>query len=199
MRPPQAAGKDPRAPEEPPSRPGNPAGKVQKAHASLRRPLSARPTRTDRGSIAPLLPLLALLILLLGGLVIDAARQLNARAKAIAYAEEAARAGAGAIDLGSENLELITVDAGARVEEYCTRVLQDTRSGVKTCHLIGIETIGEDDPRPLVVHVRVTTQIPSTLLGLVGVKVFTAAGDGRARPFEGVLQPDDIRTGTGDG
>jgi hypothetical protein len=144
------------------------------------------------------MPLLALLILLLGGLVIDAARQLNARAKAIAYAEEAARTGAGAIDLGSENLELITADAGARVEEYCARVLQDTRSGVKTCHLVGIETVGEDDPRPLVVHVRVTTQIPPTLLGLVGVKVFTATGDGRARPFEGVLQPDDIRTGTAD-
>jgi len=152
----------------------------------------------DRGTIAPVLPVLGLAILLLGGLVMDAARLLNARAAAIAHAEEAARAGAGAIDLGSDTLELIAEDSRARVEEYCAGILQDTRSEVKTCHLVGIEEVGNGDSRPLVVHVRVTMEIPPTLLGMVGVSTFSATGEGRARPFEGILTPDDIRTGSGD-
>ena len=51
-------------------------------------------TRGERGSVAPAIPIIAFTLLLLGGLVIDASRQLNERGLAVAYAEEAARAGA---------------------------------------------------------------------------------------------------------
>ena len=62
--------------------------------------------RCDDGSITPLVPILVLAFLMLGGLVIDGSRDLNARSDAQAYAEEAARAGAGAVDLTSDVLAL---------------------------------------------------------------------------------------------
>jgi hypothetical protein len=139
----------------------------------------------DRGSIAPAVPVIGLIILLVGGLVLDASRQLNARGRAVAYAEEAARAGASAVDLASPRLQLVPADVSTRVAGYCdavNRALPD--QGLKQCRLVGIEPAA--DGRPLVVVVHVEMSIPATLLGIVGVSTLTASGDGRARPLEGV-------------
>ena len=46
------------------------------------------------------------------------------------------------------------------------------------------------DRRRLTVQTRVELEIPATLLGLVGVTTLGAAGDGRARPYEGVNDPN---------
>lgn len=137
----------------------------------------------DEGSIAPALPILAMAILLLGGLVVDAARQLDARAQAVAYAEEAARAGASAIDLGEQALTLQPGLALQRAQLYCAGL--DPRV---TCSGYAIEAVGPGDPRPLVVRVHTEITIPATLLGIVGVTELRASGDGRARPLEGVTQ-----------
>ena len=149
----------------------------------LRRAVAA----PERGSIAPAVPLLAMALLLLGGLVIDASRQLNARGRAVAYAEEAARAGAGAVDLGQVQLTLLPAEAMARAASYCAEVEAEDPSAA--CTPVGIEPVDATDPRPLVVRVHAEVRIPATLLGIVGVSELRASGDGRARPLEGVTTP----------
>ena len=147
----------------------------------------------DAGSLAPAVPVLALILLLLGGLVIDASRLLNARGRAIAYAEEAARAGASAIVAGQSGLQLDESAVRARVEGYCAAIQADTaqQGGVRECVFRPpLRRAADDDPRQLVVVVFVRLEIPATLLGIVGVQTLGASGEGRARPFEGVDDTD---------
>lgn len=138
----------------------------------------------ERGSILPIIPMIALVMLLLAGLVIDASRQLNARGQAVAYAEEAARAGAQAIE-PQLPIALDPTEAGDLVADYCSTVLGQPH--VTSCELIRLDPAPEGPPRPLVVVVQVQTQIPTTLLGMVGVRSLSASGEGRAQPVEGVL------------
>lgn len=150
----------------------------------MTRPAIGLRRREDRGSIAPAVPIVAMMILLLGGLVLDASRQLNARGRAVAYAEEAARAGASAIDLASNDLQLPVDEVMARVSAYCAQVTGTDPSA--SCSPVGVEPVSATDTRPLIVHVRAQIKVRATLLGLVGVSELTASGDGRARPMEGV-------------
>jgi Flp pilus assembly protein TadG len=138
----------------------------------------------ERGSLAPAVPIIAMFLLLLGGLVIDASRQLNARGEAVAFAEEAARAGAQGVDVASEDLVLDRSLAQARVERYCRRVLQ--LGQVVECSFQGVDSVSATDPRPLVVRTRVRTKIETSLLGLAGVHSLTATGEAKARPYEGI-------------
>ncbi|MFC6423115.1 pilus assembly protein TadG-related protein [Ornithinimicrobium tianjinense] len=138
----------------------------------------------ERGSILPIIPVMALALLMIAGLVIDASRQLNARGQAVAFAEEAARAGAQAVR-NEQPLQLDPAEARANVGDYCAGVL--ARGYVTQCGVTAIEPAAEGPARPLVVVVRVQTRIPATLLGMVGVRMLTAAGEGRAEPVEGDL------------
>ncbi|GAA4662246.1 pilus assembly protein TadG-related protein [Kineococcus glutinatus] len=150
----------------------------------------------EEGSIAPAVPVVALVVLLLAGLVVDGSRQLNERARAVAYAEEAARAGAAAIRLDSAELELLPrQEVAARVNGYCRDAAaagapienpDDCFAGIEdTDPALGT-------PQPLVVVARVRTSIPAGLLGMVGVRRLDAAGTARARPWEG-LDEEDLR------
>jgi hypothetical protein len=154
----------------------------------IRVPAGRSAVDADGGSIAPAVPLLAMMILLLGGLVLDASRQLNARGRAVAYAEEAARSGASAIDLASPTLRLIEPDAIARAQRYCAD-MRRTDSGA-VCDGVGIEPSPDAGGARMVVHVHVRVTLPATLLGIVGVTQLQASGDGRARPIEGIDRGD---------
>ena len=143
--------------------------------------------RGERGSIAPAVPIIALGLLLLGGLTIDGSRQLNARGEAVAFAEEAARAGAQGVDIDADDLVLDEGLARQRVDQYCARVLQ--LGQVTDCRFVRIEQVSGSDHRRLVVVTHVATEIRTTLLGLVGTYSLTASGDARARPYEGIEQP----------
>jgi hypothetical protein len=142
----------------------------------------------EDGSIAPAVPILALMILLLGGLVVDGSRQLNARGRAVAYAEEAARAGASAVDLAQTDLVLDESEARVRVDDYCARVLGSGE--VVECGFVRIEEVGPDDPRPIVVRTKVRLRIRAGLLGIVGVTQLSAGAEAKARPYEGVTGAD---------
>jgi hypothetical protein len=142
----------------------------------------------ERGSIAPAVPIIAMALLLLGGLGIDGSRQLNARGEAVAFAEEAARAGAQAIDPASDKLALDQALAEERVHEYCAEVLK--RGQVTECGWDGIHPVSEDDPRMLVVRVKVRLSVPASLLSIVGVQDLRASATGSARPYEGVTAAD---------
>lgn len=147
----------------------------------------------DAGTIAPLVPIFGFVLLLLGGLVIDASRLLNARGRAVAYAEEAARAGAGAIEPEQAVLELDEAKVRNRITAYCDAIRQDAEQngGVTNCdYLPPLRAVGDTDDRQLVVQVYVALDIPASLLGIVGVQRLTASGRGSARPFEGVDSQD---------
>ena len=151
--------------------------------------------RGDRGSMLPLVPVLIIVLLLLGGLVVDANRALNARSQAQSYAEEAARAGATAIDPASADLTLLPDVVRERVDAYCRTVLANSRDKVTGCHFVGISTVTthcgpEPQSSAIVVEARVTMSIPTTLLGMVGISELHATGDARARPFEGITAAD---------
>jgi hypothetical protein len=151
--------------------------------------------RDDRGSILPMVPVLIIVLLLLGGLVVDANRALNARSQAQSYAEEAARAGATAIDPAAADLTLEPALARQRVEAFCRTVLVNSRDEVTGCTYQGISDTtthcaGGPQVRHIVVEARVTMRIPTTLLGLVGIQELHATGEARARPFEGITAAD---------
>jgi hypothetical protein len=144
-------------------------------------------TRGERGSLAPAVPVIAMFLLLLGGLTVDASRQLNARGEAVAFAEEAARAGAQGIDAVAVDLELDPALVRERVDRYCERVL--ALGQVSDCAFVRIEPVSGSDPRPLVVVTRVGTEIRTTLLGMVGMRTLSASAEARARPYEGIDTP----------
>jgi hypothetical protein len=151
-----------------------------------------RRLRGDAGSIAPAVPVFALVLLLLAGLVVDGSRQLSARARAVAYAEEAARAGAAAIDLDAPDLELLPeATVRQRVDTYCRDAAAAGAPIVDpgACFR-GTRVVGADDARRLVVVAHVDVVVSASLLGLVGVRELRAGGDGSARPFEGIDEED---------
>ena len=153
-----------------------------------------RGTGRDAGSVAAAVPVLALVVLLLAGLVLDGARQLGARARAVAYAEEAARAGAAAVDLTREGLHLLPDDVVAeRVRGYCRDAVAGGAplTGAEGC-FVRVEAWRGDASRRLVVVTRVEVSVPAGLLGIVGVRELRAAGEGKARPWEG-LDASDAR------
>jgi Flp pilus assembly protein TadG len=153
--------------------------------------------RADDGSITPLVPILVLAFLMLGGLVIDGSRDLNARSDAQAYAEEAARAGAGAVDLTSDVLALDQTDVENNVRDYCDTVTSQN-SQVQSCKLDtakgpdGITTATTCDGKsaPIVVNTVVTIQIRTTLLGIVGFQDLSSTVHAKARPYQGLTAAD---------
>jgi hypothetical protein len=151
--------------------------------------VTTRRRSDERGSIAPAVPIIGMALLLLGGLGIDGSRQLNARGEAVAFAEEAARAGAQAIDPASDELVLDETLARQRVHDYCTEVLK--RGQVADCAWAGIHPVSDDDPRMLVVRVKVRLSVPASLLSIVGVQDLEASATGSARPYEGVTAPEE--------
>jgi Flp pilus assembly protein TadG len=146
--------------------------------------------RDDRGSITPLVPVILLGLFILGGLLVDGSRDLDARGDAQAYAEEAARAGATAVDLTSSTLVLDTTVARQRVADYCDAIRKNQTITVLTCRLSNnpftdAPTCDGADAL-IVVNTDVKLQIDTTLLGIVGPSSLTASGHAKARPVEGL-------------
>jgi Flp pilus assembly protein TadG len=156
----------------------------------------------ERGSITPLVPIVILAFLVLGGLVIDGSRELNARGDAQAYAEEAARAGAGAVDPTSNDLALDPTQVQKNVKTYCDTVTQQnqgqTQNRVTSCHLdtskgvdgITATTTCDGKTADIVVNTVVTTDIKPSLLGIVGLTDLTATAHAQARPYQGITAAD---------
>lgn len=142
--------------------------------------MSAR--RTQLGALSPAVAILAVMIFWLAGLVIDGARQLSARSRAIAYAQEAARAGASGIDLNADQIEIDVKDAGARVDKYCGQVMADDPT-VTTCK-------ATDLTREHIL-VNVVLENPTTFLAMLKVEKLTAKGQGEAHAEQGITSADE--------
>ncbi len=137
--------------------------------------------RDDCGSIAPAIPIIALFLFLLAGLVIDSSRLLNARGRAVAYAEEAARAGGQQIDLNSDAVRLDPDEAARAVADYCA-VAAAGDGHLATCRATTVSATQ--------VTVDTAFVIPTGLLGIVGVHQLTARGEGEATSQQGITGVD---------
>jgi hypothetical protein len=124
---------------------------------------------------------LALALFLLAGLIVDSSRLLSARSRAVAFAEEAARAGGQQIDLNSDLLRLDAAAAGAAVDEYCA-VARVREPRLVEC--------GPTSVTDLDVRVATRFDIPTGMLGIVGVQTLRASGTGQARSQQGITGVD---------
>ncbi len=125
--------------------------------------------------------ILGLAFLLLAGLVIDASRQLDARGRALAYAEEAARAGAQSVDPADRDLVLDPARVAEGVAAFCGQA-KTADPSLADCEFVGV------DGRDVVTWTK--TEINTSLLGILGVTTLRAEGEGRAHPFVGTSEND---------
>ncbi len=147
--------------------------------------------RDERGSLAPAVPVIAMMLLLLGGLGIDGSRQLNSRGQAVAFAEEASRAGAQGVDVTADDLVLDERQVSQRVADYCAQVRRDNPAVIECRWVRPLLPVSSTDRRRLIVRTFVKTQIEPTLLGMVHPAAFTASAFANARPFEGIDVAED--------
>lgn len=150
--------------------------------------------RDERGSITPFVIIVSLAILLLAALVVDGGRQLNAKGRAVAYAQEATRAGAQAIDVSDPRLDLMPATALAAATEYCRTAMALDPQLVKCS--ARLETVDESTGSFLAVAVSTTVSIKSILLGIVNRHVLNASGEALARPVSGITKPDGSKVPT---
>ncbi len=143
----------------------------------------------ERGSITPFVIIVAIALLFLAALVIDGSRQLSARARAIAYAEEAARAGAQRINLEEGFIQLLQDDAYAAVDEYCAAAMS-TDDSISSCGASDIiENTNNGQIASLTVEVEVEYD-PIMLDMFTGSAGTLVTGEATAHPIEGIVEPE---------
>jgi Flp pilus assembly protein TadG len=146
----------------------------------MRREIDA--PRNQQGALSPAVAILAVMIFTLAGLVIDGGRQLGAKSRAVGYAQEAARAGAAAIDLNSPEAKIDITKAGNAVAAFCAQVSANDPA-VTNCGT------SELDDQHLQVKVRIDNK--TTFLGMVGIQDLPANGVGEAHAEQGVTKADE--------
>lgn len=145
-------------------------------------------TRSERGSITPFVVIVSLGILMLAALVIDGGRQLNAKGRAIAYAQEAARAGSQAVDVTDPRLDLVPALALRAARAYCDEAM------AKDAQLVGctpsLTTLRDAAGSFLAVRVEAKISLRAILLGIINRPTLTAGGVALARPVSGIGSAD---------
>ncbi|MFJ6901526.1 TadE/TadG family type IV pilus assembly protein [Streptomyces hokutonensis] len=134
--------------------------------------------RDDRGQVTPFVVILALAVVMFAGLVVDGGLALAAKVRAIGEAQEAARAGAQALDLvayrNSGTVRLVPDQARTLAQTYLAST-SDT----------GTVTVAEDT-----VSVTVTAHQHTQFLGLLGLGSLIVTGTGSAHPVLGITTPE---------
>ena len=132
----------------------------------------------DDGPVTPFVVILAVAIVMFAGLIVDGGLTLAAKVRAIGEAQEAARAGAQALDLSvyrnTGTLRLIPDQARARAQTY-----------LASTHDTGTVILTGDT-----VTVTVTAHQHTQLLGLLGLDSLTVTATGSAHPVRGVTAPE---------
>jgi len=144
----------------------------------------------ERGSITPFAVIVSVALLFLAALVIDGSRQLSARARAIAYAEEAARAGAQKINIDQGFVQLLSSDASGAVAQYCTAA-RSADDRIESCDTTNVVQ-NTDNGSVAAITVEVTVQFDPIMLDMFlwscdGQVLVT--GSATAHPIEGITEP----------
>lgn len=149
----------------------------------------ARAQRTETGAITPFILIVSIGILMLGGLVVDGGRQLNARGLAVAYAQEAARAGAQAIDVTSPTLDVLEGRAVDSANNFCASARAADPTLIQCRASVTTETTDGKTFRLVQVDTRV--EIDTIVLGMIGMQRLDAEGGALARPIRGIADAED--------
>jgi Flp pilus assembly protein TadG len=130
--------------------------------------------RDDRGALTLMMVVLFVMLLALAGLVIDGGRKLDATENAYAIAQEAARAGAGAVNTpeaySSGTYEVDVPEALAAARDYLT-----------TAGYTGSVSASGNT-----IKVTVTVTEDTTVLSIVGIDSMTVTGSADASLVTGV-------------
>ncbi|MPZ93849.1 MAG: hypothetical protein GEU96_02810 [Propionibacteriales bacterium] len=145
---------------------------------------SGRVARGEHGSLAPATAAMIVMLFLLGGLIIDGARALGARARAASYAEEGARIAGQGVSFDEGNFDVDPEAVNDNAAGYCARIAANDKT-VDDCSS-AIEN-GE-----IVFTVNVT--ISKGVLGLAtpGDGDMTFPGTGRAIAEFGIFEADSV-------
>ena len=125
---------------------------------------------SDQGSITAFTAVVFLALLGLAGLVVDGGMALNARVQALGQAEDAARAGAGAVDTDALRLDHTVVLRPQAAQQQALDFLAG--SGATGTALADTQSI----------TVTVTTHVSTHLLTLLGITEITESGSATAHP-----------------
>lgn len=140
----------------------------------------------DSGRVTAFFVVLTTAVLLFAGLVLDGGLALAAKVRAIGAAQEAARAGAQAIDLGAYRtdgtLRLDPDRAAALARAYLAdaAISRSHATGGRPSGLTASVVVVGDT-----VTVTVAVSEPTQLLGLVGISSIRVSGTGSAHPDRG--------------
>ncbi|MGW7514146.1 TadE/TadG family type IV pilus assembly protein [Streptomyces sp. NPDC054796] len=128
----------------------------------------------DRGQVTAFLVALAGVVVLFAGLAVDGGLALAAKVRALSEAQEAARAGAQAVDLEAYRATNVLRLRPDQARDLAQRYLADTGDS-------GTAIATEQS-----VTVTVTARQPTRLLRLAGLRTLTVTGSGTAHPRHGV-------------
>jgi hypothetical protein len=169
------------------------SGVRARARHAVARLRTRLPRSEEVGSVAPFVVIVSVGLLLLAGLVIDGGRQLNAKGIAIAYAQEAARAGAQAVNVADPSLGLLDSDAVSAAQNYCAQAQAGDSTLVKC--VADIRDVTVNGQRTRAVEVETEIARPAIIIGMIGRETLTASGVAQARPISGIDAPDDSKLG----
>lgn len=130
----------------------------------------------EKGSATPFVIVLAFALLICAGLVIDGGAKIQAYREAYAVAEEAARAGAGQVDVDRLYAQ------GGRFEVNTTKAISAARTYIGTSGHRGTAVVTGGRA----IQVTVTVSKPTTLISLIGIGSVTATASASARMFQGI-------------
>lgn len=134
----------------------------------------------ERGSLTVMTAVLALALLAVAGLVVDGTGRLRAGQQAIGAAQQAARAGAEALDAA-------TLRAGGPVTDNSAAAATTARGYLAAAGYTG--TVNVTGPTTL--QVTVTVHQPTVILGLIGIDSYTATGTATADLKHGVVAEEN--------
>jgi len=130
------------------------------------------------GSLTAFVAVFCLTLFTLVGLVVDEGRAVAARSAAMSEAEQAARAGAGQVSVDSLRSGEVAIDPARAIRTANAYLLSVGQLGGTTT------VVGQ------MVTVHITTEDPTTILGIVGIKSIGISVTASAINVHGVTQED---------
>ncbi|WP_433432233.1 pilus assembly protein TadG-related protein [Nonomuraea sp. CA-141351] len=131
--------------------------------------------RDERGSVTAFTVVFAMALLICAGLVVDGGKKIQAYREAYAVAEEAARAGAGQVDIDRAYAQ------GGRFEIDTTKALSAARAYLATAGHTGSAALAGGR----IIQVTVTVSKPTVLLSLIGISNVSTTASASARMLQG--------------
>ncbi len=142
------------------------------------RSLGLRSWRDERGALTLFVTILFPALLAFAGLVVDAGTKLDSYERASAYAQEAARAGAGQVDqsLAYSNATFVVDEPEA---------IAAARAYLAAAGISGtVMAVGDD-----AIRVTVTITTPTKILSIIGIDTVTSTSTATALLLSGVSGP----------